>query len=210
MSVPRPLLILDCDGVLLHFIEPFAAWLDERHGLELRMESFALTGNIRRAGVPVGAEEFRPLLDGFFDEGQERQTLLPGVGEALRALGARADITILTNIEPRHRDTRLRVLAREGLRLPVQPNGEGAAKGRAIAELAAGRAAVFVDDLPPHHASALKHAPHVGRLHMVAEPSVQAIIPAAPDAHARIDDWPSAHAWIDRWFDTADPQGAMA
>lgn len=197
----RPILILDCDGVLMHFIQPFSDWLGERHGLELRMSSFALTGNVLRDGNPIEHAEFRPLLDQFFDEGQERQSLLPGVKDALDDLKRRADIVILTNIEARHRETRIKVLAREGLDVPVQPNGEGVPKGRAIAELAAGRRAVFVDDLPPHHASAAKHAPHVGRLHLVGEASVQQVIPAAPEAHARIDDWPAAHAWISRWLD---------
>ncbi|QMW22320.1 HAD family hydrolase [Sandaracinobacteroides saxicola] len=196
----KPLLILDCDGVLMHFIAPFQAWLDGRHGLELRMDSFALLGNLRRNGVPLEASEFAPLLDGFFDEAQPTQTLLPGVAEAVNGLAARADIVILTNIEPRHRETRLAVLAREGLNFPVHPNGEGVPKGRAVAALAEGRPAVFVDDLPPHHGSVARHAPHVGRLHLVGEPVVQAIIPAAPDAHARIDDWGAARGWIEDWF----------
>jgi hypothetical protein len=199
--VTRPLLILDCDGVLLHFLAPFTRWLDARHGLTLRMDSFALSGNVRRVdGTPVEDTMFRPLLDGFFDEAQETQTLLPGVGEALAGLGETAELVVLTNIEPRHRAVREVVLAREGLPVRVLPNGEGVPKGRAVAELAAGRIAVFVDDLPPHHTSVRKHAPHVGRLHLVAEESVWPVMPAAPDAHARIDDWATAHGWITDWF----------
>jgi hypothetical protein len=55
---------------------------------------------------------------------------------------------------------------------------------------------VFVDDLPPHHSSAAKHAPAVGRLHMVADATLRDLIPAAPDAHARIDSWKDAVPWI--------------
>ena len=54
------------------------------------------------------------------------------------------------------------------------------------------RSAVFVDDLPVHHASVAKHAPEVWRLHMVAEPRLAPAVPAAEHAHARIDDWPTA------------------
>ena len=197
----RPLLILDCDGVLMHFLEPFTRWLRERHELELRMASFALSGNVLRAdGTPVEDKLFRPLLDGFFDEAQETQTLLPGVADALEALGETAELVVLTNIEPRHRAVREVVLAREGLDLRVMPNGEGVPKGRAVAELAAGRPAVFVDDLPPHHTSVLRHAPHVGRVHLVGEEAVRAVMPAAADAHVRFDDWATAKGWIADWF----------
>ena len=56
--------------------------------------------------------------------------------------------------------------------------------------------AVFVDDLPMHHASVAKHAPSVWRLHMIAEPRVASAVPMSEHAHARIDDWPSASDWI--------------
>lgn len=197
----RPLLILDCDGVLMHFLDPFTAWLRARHGLALRMESFALSGNVRRAdGTPVPDAMFRPLLDGFFDEAQESQTLLPGVADALGRLGERAELVILTNIEPKHRLVRERVLARDGLHVRVVPNGEGVPKGRAVAELAAGRTAVFVDDLPPHHTSVKRHAEHVGRVHLVGEEGVRGVMPDAPDAHARFDDWAAAEGWIADWL----------
>ena len=61
----------------------------------------------------------------------------------------------------------------------------------------------FVDDLPPHHASVAQHAAHVGRLHMVADPALRGLIPAAPDAHARIDGWREADPWIRQWMETA-------
>jgi hypothetical protein len=57
-------------------------------------------------------------------------------------------------------------------------------------------ATVFVDDLAIHHESVAKHAPHVWRLHMIAEPKVAVHMPAAPHAHARIDGWDEAARWI--------------
>jgi hypothetical protein len=198
----KPLLIVDCDGVLLHFIAPFRQYLQQAHGLELRMDDAMLSSNIRRDGVAVPWEEFRALLAGFFADGQQHQTILQGVADALAVLGATAEIVVLTNIDAAHRPARLRVLAREGLPYPVIANGDGVPKGRAVAALAAGRCAVFVDDLPHQHASVAKHAPHVGRLHLVAEPGVAGLLPAAPDAHARIDDWATARPWIETWFTT--------
>jgi hypothetical protein len=72
-------------------------------------------------------------------------------------------------------------------------------KGPPVADLIAEydpSAAVFVDDLPHHHASVARHAPDVWRLHMIAEPSLAPHVPPAPDAHARIDDWAVAVDWV--------------
>ena len=43
----KPLLILDCDEVILEFAGPFARWLHDARGVELRFDSFALAGNMR-------------------------------------------------------------------------------------------------------------------------------------------------------------------
>ena len=66
--------------------------------------------------------------------------------------------------------------------------------------------ALFVDDLPVHHESVAKHAPHVWRLHMVAEPRVAAHTPASSHAHARIDDWETAAGWILDRFSEGPPR----
>ena len=33
-TLPRPLLVTDCDEVLLYMVAPFRAWLDEEHDIE--------------------------------------------------------------------------------------------------------------------------------------------------------------------------------
>ena len=58
------------------------------------------------------------------------------------------------------------------------------------------QSAVFVDDLPMHHASVARHAPGIWRLHMIAEPRVACAVPKAEHADARIDDWAEASGWI--------------
>lgn len=191
----RPLLILDCDEVILAFAGPFARWLRDARDVELKFDSFALIGNMRHLdGRPVDRAGFPALLDGFFESGQHLQTPADGAVEALTALGSDMDLVVLTNIPAAYRETRLARLKALGLDVPVHAND--GPKGRMVAELAAGRPAVFVDDLPPHHSSAAKHAPAVGRLHMVADATLRGLIPAAPDAHARIDDWREAEGWI--------------
>jgi hypothetical protein len=197
----RPLLILDCDEVILRFAAPFRQWLAGHRGIELRFDSFALVGNMRHRedGRPVAPALFPALLDGFFAEGQHLQTPVEGVVESLGRLSQRMEIVCLTNVPEAHAGIRAEVLRRHGLDIPVHAND--GPKGRMVRDLAGKRRAVFVDDLPPHHASVARHAAHVGRLHMVADAELRALIPAAPDAHARIDGWAEAAEWIGNWME---------
>ncbi|MBZ6379531.1 hypothetical protein B5C34_07285 [Pacificimonas flava] len=197
----KPLLICDCDEVLMTFAGPFAEHLDEMHGLELKLESFALAGNIRRKsdGEPVPQSALRGLLGDFFSRGMHRQVPAPGAPEALASLKADFDIVILTNIEDEYRDGRREQLRRHGMTYEVFCNS--GPKGPALSRLLAdhGRPpAVFVDDLPPHHQSVSEVEPQVHRIHMVADPTLRSLIPAAKAAHARIDDWPSASTYLSR------------
>jgi hypothetical protein len=196
--VSRPLLITDCDEVLLHMIGHFADWVAEAHGL-----SFDLTAPgfrnalLTKDGAPVPGEQVWPLLDGFFTTEMHRQNLVPGAVEALRAIGEAADIVILTNIGDEFEAGRIEQLERFEIRHRVLCNRGG--KGRPVAELVEAMrpsAAAFVDDLPVHHRSVAEHAPDVWRLHMIAEPRLARHTPPAPDAHARIDDWADAAPWI--------------
>lgn len=192
----RPLLILDCDEVVLDFVGPLRAWLQNTHRLTLSLESFSLAGNIRRlsddsvieaAGIPA-------LLDGFFATGQNGQRPVPGVVEALQILREEMDIVILTNIAQCHHHQRVSILRDHGVDFPVHANT--GPKGPRVRALSADRRAIFIDDLPPHHHSVADHAPEVGRLHMVADPHLRPLVPAAPHAHARIDAWVEALPWI--------------
>jgi hypothetical protein len=196
--VKRPLLITDCDEVLLHMVAHFADWLDEEHGVHFDVESGrfdAMTD--RRTGETLAAEQIWPLLDGFFREQMHRQTLVPGALEALGRIAEVADIVVLTNLGDEAHGWRTEQLAGHGIRHEIVCNQGG--KGRPVKDLVEGRApssAVFVDDLAVHHSSVAKYAPEVWRLHMVAEPRLAAAVAPAEDAHARIDDWPAACEWI--------------
>ncbi len=196
----RPLIISDCDGVLLDFADPFTAYLAEVHGLTLRLTSFALSGNIHDAeGNPVEGSRFPKLLDGFFATHMPTQTPVAGAAAALAELARDCDVVVLTNIADHHAVTRTAELARLGM--PYRVIGNNGPKGAPICALLDSfqpSAAVFIDDLPPHLSSAKKLAPHVHCLHMVAEAPLRGLIPAAPDADARIDHWPEAHAHIRR------------
>lgn len=190
----RPLLICDCDEVLLHFVAPFEKYLRDAHDLKLGLDTFALSGNITRAdGSTLGQTEFLPLLHGFFDTHMATQTPAPGAAAALARIAEVADIVILTNIADHHAVVRTSELARLGM--PYRVIGNSGPKGvpvSALVESFMATRAVFVDDLPHHHSSVRKHVPEVHRLHMVAEPRLRALIPQASDADARIDDWDTA------------------
>ncbi len=190
----RPLIISDCDGVLLDFVDPFTAYLQAAHELTLSLDSFALAGNIRRAdGSTVEPSAFPALLDGFFDTHMPTQTDVPGAAAALADLAADCDVVILTNIAEKHALVRTGELARRGM--PYRVIGNNGPKGvplKALVDHFKPSRAVFIDDLPPHHSSARKIVPDVYRLHMVAEPPLRQLIPVALDADARIDDWTTA------------------
>jgi len=194
----RPLLISDCDDVLLHFAPHFAEWVAEAHGYSFSLDVPGFAGALRdETGAEVGRDRAWELLDAFFDREMHRQHLVAGALDALRTIGGEADIVILTNIGDQYRANRIAQLERFDIRHRVLCNQGG--KGRPVVELIEElrpHAAVFVDDLAVHHESVAKHAPGVWRLHMVAEPRLAAITPPAPHAHARIDAWDEALPWI--------------
>jgi len=195
----RPLLICDCDEVLLHMVRHFGPWLGEAHDIDFTPDggSFETAMKRRADGSVPSREEMWALLDGFFPSQMGRQTLVPHARESLAALARIADIVILTNLGEHCRDARIAQLASHGIAHRVECNQGG--KGEPVARLVAEHRAtvtVFVDDLAVHHASVARHAPEVLRLHMISEPAVAKSVPAAPDAHVRIDDWREAHDWI--------------
>ena len=197
--MPRPLLITDCDEVLLHMVSHFDAWLGEEHGIRFAFEtgSFGEAMTELATGELVARERVWPLLEQFFRQEMHRQTIVPGAVEALGLIGEVADIVILTNLGDEAHPWRVDQLAKHGIRHDVVCNSGGKGEPvRTIIDRYGSESTVFVDDLPVHHASVAKHAPAVHRLHMVAEPRLAPAVPAAEHAHARIDDWPTATTWI--------------
>jgi hypothetical protein len=195
----RPLLVSDCDEVLLNMVGHFAEWVDEAHGLDFNLAATSFQDAItdKASGAAVAQDRVWPLLDGFFDSEMHRQNVVPGAVEALAEIGWQADIVILTNIGDEYEAGRVRQLEAFDIRHRVLCNRGG--KGRPVRELIEEMrpsVTVFVDDLAVHHESVANHAPEVWRLHMIAEPRMAANFPPAPHAHARIDEWSEASGWI--------------
>lgn len=205
----RPLLICDCDEVLLHMVRHFGTWLRESHDIAFAPDGGEFANSMTRAdGSRPRREEMWGLLDNFFPAEMARQTLVPHAREALAALAETADIVILTNLSEACHAARIDQLAVFGIEHRVDCNQGG--KGDPVARLVADHCAsvaVFVDDLAVHHESVARHAPGVHRLHMIAEPSLAPSVPPAPHAHARIDDWRVAQSWIAEKFAAGEPAG---
>lgn len=195
----RPLVITDCDEVLMHMVVPFAEWVDAEHGVIFRIEdaSFASALKRKECGTPLEAAEVWPLLDGFFRKEMTRQYPIPGALAAMAAIAAEADIVVLTNVGPEHQQARIEQLALHDFHAPVigSRGGKGEPVRRLIEEYKPS-VAVFIDDLAGHHQSVAHQAPDVWRLHLVGEPAIADKIAPSPFAHARIDDWTAARDWI--------------
>ncbi len=198
----RPLIISDCDEVLLFMVEPFKQWLDETQDIAFHLEGNDFSNALRdkATGEPVEQKEIWRLLNGFFDTEMSRQEPIPGAVEALTALMDHADVVILTNLLDERRETRAAQLQAVGIEAKVYTN-QGP-KGPAIAAILEEYKpshAIFIDDLAQHHGSAKEEVPHVTRLHLCGEPSLAPHITCgekAGHAHARIDTWDEALPWI--------------
>ncbi|BEU99053.1 HAD family hydrolase [Novosphingobium olei] len=197
----RPLVISDCDEVLLHMVAPYRDFLAEQHDIDFVMNSADFGKAMRyRDGRLVEPAEIWRLLNLFFDTEMHRQQAIAGAVEGINALAQHADVVILTNLNDHRRDTRAEQLRNVGIDARVFTNqGPKGPALKAILEEYNPSKALFIDDLPQHHGSVAEMLPHVTRLHLCGEPMIAAHIDCAHKAghaHARIDDWATALPWI--------------
>ncbi len=113
----RPLIVSDCDEVLLHMVAPFRDWLAERHGIAFDMAcgDFGRALRFRQSGELVPPTEIWPLLNGFFDSEMHRQSPVAGAAEAIAELGRHAEVVVLTNLLDFRCEARTRQLADHGI-----------------------------------------------------------------------------------------------
>jgi hypothetical protein len=204
----RPLLVSDCDEVLLHMIVPFRDWLDEAHHIHFDMVHGDWGEALRHKydGTQVATGRVWELLNAFFETEMHRQPPITGSVDAIAELSQIADIAILTNLLDHHQVARGNQLRAIGIDAPVYCNQGG--KGRALAKIIAEHdpsVVVFVDDLSHQHQSVAKHLPEVWRLQMVGEPLLAGRVAPEPMAHQRIDDWDEAKVWIRDKLRAASP-----
>jgi hypothetical protein len=197
----RPLVVTDCDEVLLHMVRHFGDWLGETHDIALPLGENPFQSMRRRAtGEPLPDEEKWRYLNLFFDTEMGRQTAIEGSVAAIEELQREADVVVLTNLQDAFHQARARQLREHGIEARVFTNQgpKGPALRRIVEEYAPSRA-VFIDDLAHHIASAAETLPEISRLHFCGEPAVAPHIPCAfqaGHAHARIDTWAQALPWL--------------
>ena len=195
----RPLLISDCDEVLLHMVVPFRDWLDDAHGIhfELTHGDWGEALRHKHDGTLVERGIVWTLLNGFFETEMHRQLPIDGALTAMARLAEVADIVILTNLMDHHNEARAAQLRAVGIDAPVYTNQGGkGAKLQSIVESYAPSVTVFIDDLGHNHESVAEFTPDVWRLHFVGEPILWPRVKTSAAAHARIDTWSEAEAWI--------------
>lgn len=198
----RPLLISDCDEVLLHMVVPFKDWLCETQGVDFKLEgnNFANALRWQQSGEPLAQEDIWRMLGGFFDTEMHRQFPIDGAVDGINTIADHADVVILTNLNDERKQKRAEQLAEVGIHARVFTNqGPKGGALQAIVEEYAPSRAIFIDDLAQHHKSVGETTPHVRRLHMCGEPSIAPHIDCAHeagDAHARIDRWADAVPWL--------------
>ncbi|MCO5157312.1 MAG: hypothetical protein M9945_11300 [Aquamicrobium sp.] len=189
----RPLLVLDVDDVLLHFVGPLLRYF-ERNGCTLRLETFRLFGNVFEIETGVAVENARvtALLDGFFHLQTDWQTPVEGAAQAVAKIAGKAEVVLLTAMPHRHRDTRRTFLDRIGLSYPLLTTQM--AKGPAIRHLRgqSGRAVAFVDDMPHNLASARVSVTDSHLFHLIADNSLRPLLPELPQDTAIAMDWREA------------------
>lgn len=207
----RPLVVTDCDEVLLHMVRHFRSWLDTEHDIEFELEGNPFVQSMRRRGsnATVAEKDVWALLGGFFDTQMGKQQPIEGSVNAIAQLQRDADVVVLTNLVDERNEARQCQLKALGIETKIYTNQgpKGDALNRIVQEHGASRI-VFVDDLAQHHRSAAETAPQVHRLHFCGEPAIAPHIPCARQAghaHARIDNWAEALPWIQETLH-GDPQ----
>ena len=198
----RPLVVTDCDEVLLHMVRHFRQWLADEHDVDFALEGNPFAQSMRRRGSDqdVAEEQVWELLGLFFDTQMPAQQPIEGAIAAIAELQREADVVVLTNLVDERAEARTRQLRDIGIVAPVYTNQglKGAALRRIVEEHGA-RRAVFIDDIAKHHESAAEMLPHIRRLHFCGEPAIAPHVPCAHvagHAHARIDTWTQALPWV--------------
>jgi hypothetical protein len=198
----RPLVVTDCDEVLLHMVAHFRDWLGEAHNVDFAIEGGSFTSAMRRraSGEVLQDAEMWRLLNLFFDNEMHRQKPIAGAVEAMARLAERADVVVLTNLLDHRTEARTAQLAGHGINVRVFTNQgpKGPALKKIIDELRPSSVA-FIDDIASHHQSAQEIVPEVIRLHFCGEQLMAPHIDCAHSAghaHARIDRWDEALPWL--------------
>ena len=189
LSTERPLVLVDVDEVLGLFMQGFGDYVAE-HGLEMRIERFALFQNLYRPGetehLPVA--DGKALFDSFFATRCHEIEPAPGGIAALKRLSKSAEVLILSNAPAEAEQLRTEWLRKHDMPHPLILNS--GPKGPIAASLVAQTAqkTAFVDDLLSNLDSVQDHSPSTATFQHVADLRLRPYAPKS-DRHPRVDDW---------------------
>lgn len=190
LSRERPLVLVDVDEVLGLFMQGFGDFLAEHHGLEMRIDRFALFQNIYRPGETehLDLTEGQRLFQDFFGGHCHEIEPAPGAVAALNRLAAHAEILILSNAPAQAEQLRTDWLAKHGMKHPLILNSgpKGPIASGLIAQTP--HPTAFIDDLLPNLDSVADHAPATATFQHVADLRLRPYAPRS-ERHPRIDDW---------------------
>ncbi|WP_293677773.1 hypothetical protein [uncultured Phenylobacterium sp.] len=190
LSRDRPLVLVDVDEVLGMFMQGFGDFLAAHHGLEMRIDRYALFQNIYRPGAVehLDLAEGKRLFDAFFGGHCHEMEPAPGAVAALERLAAHAEIVILSNAPAEAERLRSDWLTKQGIAHPLILNI--GPKGPIAAGLVTQtpHPTAFVDDLVSNLDSVADHAPATATFQHVADLRLRPHAPRS-DRHPRIDDW---------------------
>ncbi len=194
----QPLIISDADEVLLQFVAGLERYL-ERQGLWLDLQTFALSGNIKRKDTnePVPMDQTPDILAGFFKAEAGNLTAVDHAADALSALSERAQVIVLTNVPFEQRDARAESLARQGMDYPVIANK--GLKGPAVSHIADAFSApvFFLDDIPHNLKSVAESHEDSRRLHFIADKRLAKLLPPSEHSHFHSSHWPDAQSFME-------------
>lgn len=193
----RPLVVCDVDDVVLHFADPFQAFL--RHGgHEFLPRSFRLTGNIIATETrhELDADGVHRLIGAFFEAQEDWQLPIDDVVQTLEALSGDADVVFLTAMPPIYSEQRRRLLDRLGLTYPLIASEEP--KGPIMRRLNAQRLfpTTFIDDMAHNLHSVREHMPESLLIHMMPDSPLHLMAPKPQEDIARARDWRHAEELI--------------
>lgn len=198
----RPLVISDCDEVILHMVAHFKDWLEQTQGVDFQLDGANFSEALRwqETGKLLEPADIWRKLGGFFDTEMDRQQPIEGAIDALKTVSEHANLVVLTNLIDERREKRAEQLLVHGLDVKVYTNQgpKGPALQKIVDEFNPSHT-VFIDDLAQHHASVAELLPGTARLHLCGEPMIANAIDCAHEAghaDARIDRWSEALPWV--------------
>jgi hypothetical protein len=200
LSGQKPLLICDVDEVIVHFVNDFEAYLDQR-GYALMITDAHLSGRSiqsKNSGGLLEAEHCYAMIGAYFAERTHAMQPIAGAIDAISEIAGLADVVFLTNLPAEAGDARRKNLSAHGLEFPVITNS--GPKGPAIRALAAKtqQPVAFVDDSPSFLKSSFEYAPHVTTVHFLQDERFLPFAPQFDFLGHRSNNWPDTLAFLNK------------